>query len=191
MICAVVQRRCLVCGDPLGEELAFPVGPMCVVNRVSAEPPSHPECVRWSQQVCPFLARPSMTRPDEGFPEGTQHPGGVMIRRNPGVSISYVTRSYEGMSVPGGVLFNMGEALRIECYREGRPATQDEVVTSLAEGLPTLFRTASAEGRDAVTDLAMYVTAAINDLGLPYESTARALGDAVRQAVRASAGQEH
>lgn len=187
LICAVQERRCLVCGEPLGEELAFPVGPMCVVNRVSAEPPSHPECVRWSQQVCPFLAQPSMARRDAGLPAEAQSPGGVMLRRNPGVSISYVTPSYEVVPVPNGVVFGMGEALRIECYREGRPATQDEVATSLAEGLPTLFQVAASEGPDALSDLAMCVVAAINELGLPVQATSQRLSDAVRASVRPTA----
>ena len=182
MIRAVRERRCMVCGELLGDELAFPVGPMCVVNRVSAEPPSHPECVRWSQQVCPFLARPSMARRETGMPEGTQNPGGVMLTRNPGVSMSYVTDSYAVEMVPNGVLFRMGEARRIEAYREGRLATQEEVITSLSEGLPTLYSVAAAEGLDALADLAACVLAAITDLGLPAEVTTQAILSELRTA---------
>lgn len=52
---ALSQRRCWVCGDTLGYEMTFVIGPMCAINRVSSEPPSHYECARWSARNCPFL----------------------------------------------------------------------------------------------------------------------------------------
>ena len=40
---AIKKRRCWVCGNPISplEKMVFVVGPMCVINRTTAEPPSH------------------------------------------------------------------------------------------------------------------------------------------------------
>src|SRR3954470_18037641 len=60
--CAVVGRQCFLCGLPLGRYMCFAVGPMCTLNRVSAEPPSHQSCARYAVQACPFLTQPRMRR---------------------------------------------------------------------------------------------------------------------------------
>ena len=88
---------CWVCGRGFsgGEERAFLVGPMCIINRVSAEPPSHVDCAVFSARSCPFLATPSMVRRDRHMPEGAVNPAGIMIRRNPGASVVWVT-GYRG-----------------------------------------------------------------------------------------------
>src|SRR4051812_13821199 len=62
LVRAIRERRCWVCGDLLTRYLAFVVGPMCTVNRVSAEPPSHLKCAEFSTRACPFLTRPKMKR---------------------------------------------------------------------------------------------------------------------------------
>src|SRR5262245_39698608 len=41
------KQRCWICGGQLGRYLAFAIGPMCAVNRVSSEPPSHLECAMY------------------------------------------------------------------------------------------------------------------------------------------------
>src|SRR5262245_64102945 len=38
---AITDRLCWVCGGPLGRMMTFVLGPMCGVNRISAEPPCH------------------------------------------------------------------------------------------------------------------------------------------------------
>ena len=60
------EKRCWVCGDPLGVHLTFPIGPMCALNRTISEPPSHHECASWSARNCPFLSRPHMVRREDG-----------------------------------------------------------------------------------------------------------------------------
>jgi|SRR5438128_4774021 len=92
---AVKLRRCWVCGQALGRWLAFPIGPMCAINRVTSEPPSHRECAEWSIRNCPFLSQPHMVRRDETDLIDRQEPGGIMIRRNPGVTCLWITRNYE------------------------------------------------------------------------------------------------
>ena len=51
----VMKKLCWICGEPLGRNLTFAIGPMCAINRISAEPPSHRECAEWSARACPFL----------------------------------------------------------------------------------------------------------------------------------------
>ena len=46
---AVAKRKCWVCGQHLAQHgMTFVIGPMCLVNRVSSEPPSHLECAQYS-----------------------------------------------------------------------------------------------------------------------------------------------
>lgn len=54
---AVKYRRCWICGEELGRFLCFTIGPMCGVNRISSEPPSHYDCARFAVSACPFLTR--------------------------------------------------------------------------------------------------------------------------------------
>jgi hypothetical protein len=92
MALAVRQRRCWICGGILGKYMAFTIGPMCALNRVSAEPPSHQDCAIFSAKACPFLTRPHMRRRDH-IPDGITSPAGVMLTRNPGVTLVWTTTS--------------------------------------------------------------------------------------------------
>src|SRR5690242_16765548 len=65
---ALEQRLCWLCGKPLGAYLAFPIGPMCAVNRVNSEPPSHRECAQWALQACPFLTQKEAGYRSAGLP---------------------------------------------------------------------------------------------------------------------------
>src|SRR5438128_452198 len=53
---AVREKLCWVCGEPLGKYKTFVIGPMCAVNRVVSEPPSHHDRAAYSASMCPFLA---------------------------------------------------------------------------------------------------------------------------------------
>lgn len=142
---AVKYRRCWVCGGPLGAEGVFVVGPMCTVNRVSAEPCSHPACAGYSVRACPFLAKPHMVRrPDaDGTMPGVD-PGGVMLQHNPGVSALWWTTGAKLFGTPSGPLFDIGQPARVEWYTEGRPATRAEVEAAFAAGLPALEKMAES-----------------------------------------------
>jgi hypothetical protein len=135
------DRLCWVCGDFLGVHATFVIGPMCGVNRISAEPPSHIECARWSARNCPFLSNAGRKRrEDEVFnEEAYKEVAGVMITRNPGVTLLWTTRKYNPISPDGkGVLFNIGEPEAVEFYASGRIATRAEIDESIRTGLPTL-----------------------------------------------------
>lgn len=88
---AVTYELCWVCGQPLGPWVTFVVGPMCAVNRTSAEPPAHRECAEWSARACPFLVRPHARRREHDLPADAQEPAGIMLRRNPGVALCWHT----------------------------------------------------------------------------------------------------
>ena len=135
---AIEKKLCWTCGQRLGTRFTFPIGPMCGINRISAEPPSHRECAEFSVKACPFLTMPKMIRREGGLPEKAQNPGGIMLTRNPGVTLLWHTRSYSIVEAPPSYLFRIGEAFEVDWYAEGRPATRAEVEESIRTGLPSL-----------------------------------------------------
>jgi hypothetical protein len=137
-------RLCWICGQHLGGYLAFAVGPMCTVNRVSAEPPAHRDCAIFAARCCPFLAVPAMRRRTANTPDGVVEPPGFSIKRNPGAVAVWITRKY---TVDRSGLCFMGDPTEVLWYHQGRPATADEVRAAFATGLPLLEATC-AEDRD-------------------------------------------
>jgi hypothetical protein len=156
---------CHLCGQRLGAYKAFVVGPMCGVNRISSDPPSHRECAEWAAVVCPFLTRPKAKRREANLPGGHGDPAGLMIKRNPGVTLVWVTKSYEAVRAPGGIgaLFRMGEPTEVMFFAEGRAATRAEIDESVCTGLPLLEAPAAKEGPRAMRALEQ-MTARFNAL---------------------------
>lgn len=141
------KELCWLCGFHRGTHKAFVVGPMCGVNRISAEPPSHLECAKYAATACPFLTRPLAVRNERGLDELDAKPAaGVMIKRNPGVTLVWVTRDYKLIRDGAGVLFRLGEPSQIIFYAKGRLATRAEVDESVASGLPALEEIARQDG---------------------------------------------
>lgn len=141
MITAIQRQLCWVCGQPLGAYVAFVIGPMCAVNRISAEPPAHRDCAIYSATVCPFLSNPTMRRREIDVDQPTIAPGGNPILRNPGVALVWITRSYQVFPAPAGndgILFHLGEPTETAWFALGRKATRAMVIESLEEGLPLL-----------------------------------------------------
>ena len=138
-----------------GEDRAWVIGPMCAVNLVTAEPSSHLDCATFSARNCPFLITPNMTRRERHMPEGAENPAGIMIRRNPGVALVWVTgyRGWRTENEDGGVLFRLGACKRALWFAEGRDATRSEVLASIDSGLPLLREMAEQDGPGAVTEL--------------------------------------
>lgn len=133
--------KCWLCGDKLGRYRAFVVGPMCAVNGISGEPPSHAICAKFAAAACPFLSRPHAKRRDVGLPHGAseENVAGTMLRCNPGVTLIWVTTKpgviFDNRGLP---LFTIGELHALQWIKEGRPATRDEVWQSIESGLPAL-----------------------------------------------------
>jgi hypothetical protein len=174
---------CWVCGQPRGRHAAFVIGPMCALNRVSAEPPSHLPCAIYSALACPFLSTPNMTRRERGLPEGTTEPAGHMIRRNPGVALVWSTRTWSTFRTgpgPADLLFDIGEPTATRWFTEGRDATRAEVLASIDSGLPLLREQAERDGPDAVAALDRMHTAALR-LVPTAEVAERPLGTRARE----------
>jgi hypothetical protein len=150
---AVNLKRCWICGERLGSHLAFPIGPMCAINKTISEPPSHTECAEWSIKTCPFLAQKQEIRRETNLPEGIKEPGGIAIARQPGVTCLWVTNFYKVVQVANGVIFKIGDPLKISWFREGREATRKEVMESIDSGYPILLNMAIKEGDFAVKNL--------------------------------------
>ncbi|MFI8535421.1 hypothetical protein ACIGMX_34890 [Streptomyces aquilus] len=140
-------RLCWLCGQPRGSYATFVIGPMCAVNRVSPEPPSHRDCANYAARACPFLTTPGMRRRDSNLPDNAAEPDGIMIRRNPGVVLVWVSRNWrirDDLS-----LFHFGDPVETRWYAEGRPATRAEVLASIDSGLPLLREHAEQDPRPA------------------------------------------
>lgn len=148
------NNLCWVCGEPLGRFKVFVIGPMCVVNRVTAEPPCHHDCATFSAMACPFLIRPRMRRNENDLPEGHTEPAGQFIKRNPGVSCVYITRDYKLFNaMGGGSLVKLGAPVHTEWFAEGKPASRDEVLASIDSGYPLLVEMATRDGNEALAEL--------------------------------------
>lgn len=160
---AVAGRLCWVCGKPAGSYKAFLIGPMCAVNRVTAEPPSHRDCAVYSAAHCPFLTTPNMVRREGRLPEGAEDPAGIMIRRNPGVALVWVVKGKGYRLVPdgrGGALFRLGEPVETLWYAHGREATRAEAEASIDTGMPILRTEAERDGPAAAAELDAMAAAA-------------------------------
>jgi len=149
---AVNEKRCWICGDYLGVHLAFVLGPMCAINQINAEPPSHLDCALFAVKACPFLIEPRMRRNTKNMPEHLPAPG-IHLDRNPGATCVWVTRSYKPFKADDGILFSIGKPEQIYWFAEGRPALRCEVETSIEGGLPSLKKLAEQEGPKAMREL--------------------------------------
>jgi hypothetical protein len=154
---AVLHQRCWTCGDKLGRFMTFVIGPMCAINRISGEPPSHLDCARYAATHCPFMTRPHMKRNVHNLPEDFSDLPGTMLKRNPGVSLLWITKSYQVLKEGEGVLFRIGEPEKLEWYAEGRTATRAEILYSIETGLPFLAEAAAKDGPRAIKALEQQV----------------------------------
>lgn len=157
---------CWICGSPMGAYKTFAVGPMCAVNRVSAEPPSHRSCAQFAARTCPFLTKPKMRRNEHSLPTGTCEAPGIALKRNPGVTLLWTTHNFSPFNAGNGTLFRIGPATSVEWYAEGREATRSEVLAAFESGLPALEKACdeepTARGREAArAQLRMQIVAAM------------------------------
>ena len=150
MVAAIKGDRCWICGEQLGRFKAFVIGPMCAINRTSGEPPSHRECAEFAAKACPFLTRPRMKRNEKDLPCGHSDGPGIALKRNPGVSLVWITKRYSTFRVENGFLFNVGEPEETLWFAEGRPARREEVLASIDSGLPLLREEAEKDGAEAL-----------------------------------------
>jgi hypothetical protein len=145
LVRAIREKLCWVCGKQLSGRGVFLIGPMCAVNRNTTEPPSHPECARFSAKACPFLTMPKMRRREDEL-TAQSVVAGHAIKRNPGVALLWFARDYKVINDgTGKPLFRLGDPLAVEWYCEGREATREEVMHSINTGLSILRELAEKE----------------------------------------------
>lgn len=87
----IIERRCGLCGEPLGWWVAFIGDDESVRQRVFVEPPMDPECARYALTACPYLAAGA------GFEVKRKREGVVAIqdRQRPARMALYLTRHFE------------------------------------------------------------------------------------------------
>ena len=158
MALALRQPRCWVCGGVMGKHRVFVIGPVCAINRVISEPPSHRECAEFSAANCPFLANPRMRRNEKNIPDDCQEAAGFGLKRNPMTVCLWESRYRPFRTEVGnkGILFSLGDPVRVDWIHQGRPATRAEVLHSIDTGYPTLIDLARLQGQDALEELDRY-----------------------------------
>lgn len=135
-------------GQPLGKYVSFVVGPMCIINRVSAEPPCIPELGKWAAQVCPFLSRPLAKRPAHD-PSAEQNVPGVMVADNPGGCVVWTVKR-DGFTRGRNRLYSFGDPVEVTFWTKGREATPDEARAIFEARAEKLEAMARVEGDDAL-----------------------------------------
>lgn len=153
---AMLGRRCWLCGGVLGRHQVFCIGPMCGINRITSEPPSHRECAEFAAAACPFLSQPRMRRNLKiAKPEGAREMPGRPALRNPGGVLLWESASWRQVRVKGGFLLDVGEPIRVDWWVKGKPASRAEAETILEAGAEFLRDDAPAalEPRELIEGL--------------------------------------
>ena len=175
LLAAIREQLCWVCGQRLnrvrGDNIprgTFVAGPMCLINRTSAEPPCHYECAEWSAKACPFLSKPAKSRRETNVPDNVDMEGpGIMIRRNPGVTALIDSARWKPwVPDPKGVLFSFSRIEGVHWVCEGRSARGSEVLESIESGIGQLLALAREQdeaegGGGALRELAVRTRAAL------------------------------
>lgn len=143
---AIDNSLCWVCGQHVGANKTFVIGPMCAINRVTAEPGCHRNCALYAAMACPFLARPHMRRRDLPPEHEYAEPAGEMLERNPGLAVLWNTRTWAAQRDHGGYLFSLGDPNDVEFFHRGRRATREEVLEAFVAGRPALEEAARKSG---------------------------------------------
>lgn len=156
---AVERGICWICGTRTKRtEASFTIGPMCMANRITSEPPAHLDCARFAARVCPFLADPRRgRRPFKlGEDEVALPPPGMHSPDNPGAAVVWTTdhASFDGS------FFTIGDPIiPVEIYAKGRRATPEEAHEAFERGLTRLAKVAAAQGPAAFSALVEAATA--------------------------------
>ena len=152
LVRAIKENRCWICGQPLGQFKAVPVGPLGVINRISAEAPCHRDCAEYALVVCPFLLNPSARRREADLPDDIGH-AGHLVPDNPGVMALWVAREFPVLHPPGGgVLFGLRTPAEVIWWTQGRLATRGEVAVASVESVDRARR-ATPEDLDGLLAL--------------------------------------
>ncbi len=83
-------------------------------------------------------------------PDETPHVAGIMIERNPGVSLLWSTTGYHLEKAGHGYLFRLSDPVQLSFWAHGRHATRQEIADSITTGLPALYGTLKHEPNPAL-----------------------------------------
>lgn len=135
---AIGRDLCWICGQPLGRNKDFVIGPLCALQRLTAEPPSHHDCSLFAVKVCPFITHPMARRGSRPLPaETVKFPEGH-VHGNPGLYCIWTTRSF---SIVGGgrvPLLKLGDPVGVSWWVEKREATRAEIEAAYEAQVPKL-----------------------------------------------------
>lgn len=134
----IKRSLCWVCGEFLGSNKVFVCGPVTTITRTHSEPPCHKDCAEWATQICPFLAHANKERREKDLPEGVVGLGEAHLKRNPKVTVLWCCKKYKTFRGNGSDLIEVGEPEWVQWIKEGRPATREECIESVDEGLEKL-----------------------------------------------------
>jgi hypothetical protein len=155
---AVRGDLCWICGEPLGEDKAFVIGPTSAFNRMTTEPASHWACGCFAASACPFLTQPRMRRNPKGLENVVLvEPGGTM-QHSLDVSVVWATTSFtQTLHRDGRTLrFELGQPTRVSWFTEGRPASREEALASIEATAHRYRGLVEAGGQAAAKKLAEY-----------------------------------
>lgn len=88
------ERRCGICGDPLGYWIAFLGGPVAAQSRAYVDPPFHPECAETALRLCPHIAVPHHKRAPEHRLAETSHTPTGFVEEKAAEWVMGITRDY-------------------------------------------------------------------------------------------------
>jgi hypothetical protein len=124
---------CWICGQRLDVLKAFVIGPLPAIQGLSNEPPSHVECAEFAVRACPFLLLPKAQHRSIDNPKVQKLPRAA--KDNPGVCCVYTVRGYAHHQKRKGIIFQTGQAVRVDWYKQGRRATRAEVLAAINASL--------------------------------------------------------
>lgn len=157
---AVKQRLCWICGNPLGRYQHYVIGPMCAINRITSEPPSHRDCAEYALQVCPMMLNPNMRRDLDysDLDDDTVAPAGMHDDGNPGSFVQWVQTAPVAPELTtlgkAGVLLRLADPTEVHWWTRGRRATFAEADLALTLGLDKLERIArERDGAGGIVEL--------------------------------------
>jgi len=127
---AMKQGLCWICGERLRPSKTFVLGPMCVIQRISYEPPSHPDCAEAAMRICPFLSMTEFARREAQLPDPSKiETIPLMQSHNPGVHALWTTTAFRR----DDTLVHVGAPSSVTWRSHGRPATRAEVCDALKD----------------------------------------------------------
>lgn len=142
---AITEKRCSVCGNPLGRYKSFVGGPMNVLQMISGEPPMHLACATFSVKACPFLLLPMSKRRNKDLPEEVRPVGeesDIFFEDNPGISAIFTCTRFRPS--PTGRVFKFDDMSSIQWFTQGREATPEEIRDALERARDRLTKTLQA-----------------------------------------------